>query len=291
MNLQRVAAIIGISGAVLGGASIITIGAAAYLVNQAAEAAQASSIDDGAESSYDIEPEPDTGASATGWSAPIRDALPTGSRDPGTGTMDPDYNPYLEPTDPEYVTPEERSEWLGQQVVIRECMADAGFDYLDWHWWLGGSPQPRGLDYETSVLWTKALYGPDIYMPGGGCADVGVAAAEAARAAGTPLSAPVPPDDLNQPTERQTWLLFQDEIRDCMAGAGHEYLYWEWWNPVYQSVDFSAEPAMPQGLSEEQKAAWTLALFGDAGGGAAYRWEDAGCSGYATHVTGNDNMH
>ncbi len=29
----------------------------------------------------------------------------------------------------------------------------------------------------------------------------------------------------------------------------------------------------------------------DAGSSAAYRWEDAGCSGYATHVTGNDNMH
>ena len=36
---------------------------------------------------------------------------------------------------------------------------------------------------------------------------------------------------------------------------------------------------------------WWDAMYGDAGTGAAYRWEDAGCSGYATHVTGNDNMH
>lgn len=288
MNLQRVAAIVGISGAVLGGASLITIGAAAYAANQAAQADQASTIDEVAQGSHDVEPQPDAGAAS---SASMPNPLPAGPRDPGTGAMDPDYNPYLEPSDPEYVTPEERSEWLGQQVVIRECMADAGFEYLDWHWWLGENAQPTGLDFETSVLWTQALYGPDISHPGGGCADVGIAAAEAARAAGTPLSAPVPADDPSLTTERQTWLLFQDEIRECMAGAGHEYLYWEWWNPVYQSSNLGVEPAMPAGLTEAQKADWRLALFGDAGLGAAYRWEDAGCSGYATHVTGNDNMH
>ena len=48
---------------------------------------------------------------------------------------------------------------------------------------------------------------------------------------------------------------------------------------------------MPVDLSADGKAAWTAAMYGDAGSAAAYRWEDAGCSGYATHVTGNDNMH
>lgn len=287
MNVQRIAAIVGISGAVLGAATVITVGAVAYAANQASLVAQPSPVDEVAQGGHDIEPQPEGGAAAQ---TSLQHPLPEGPRNPGTGPMDPDYNPYLEPTDPEYVTPEERSEWLGQQVVIRECMADAGFGYLDWHWWLGENAQPRGLDFETSVLWTKALYGPDLYHPGGGCADVGVAAAEAARAAGTPLSAPVPSDP-DMPTERQTWLLFQDEIRECMADAGFEYLYWEWWNPMYQSADMNVEPAMPAGLTEAQKAAWSLALWGDAGLGAAYRWEDAGCSGYATHVIGNDNMH
>ena len=63
-------------------------------------------------------------------------------------------------------------------------MADAGFDFLEWQWWLGGSPQPTDLDFETSVLWTQALYGPDIHHPGGGCAEKGDEAEAEARAAG-----------------------------------------------------------------------------------------------------------
>ncbi|MDF2573376.1 MAG: hypothetical protein K0S05_288, partial [Agromyces sp.] len=38
-------------------------------------------------------------------------------------------------------------------------------------------------------------------------------------------------------------------------------------------------------------AEWEDAMYGNPGLGAAYRWQDAGCHGYAVHVTGNDNMH
>ena len=88
----------------------------------------------------------------------------------------------------------------------------------------------------------------------------------AARAAGTPLSAPVPEPDPNAMTEAEEWATFQDVIRACMAEKGF-------------------------GEFDDGTDAWRDAMFGDAGTGAAYRWEDAGCDGYAVHVMGNDNMH
>jgi hypothetical protein len=85
--------------------------------------------------------------------------------------------------------------------------------------------------------------------------------------------------------EQQDWLAFQQIVRDCMAGAGQEYLYWEWWNP---SADSSNRfPAMPAGLSSGEAQAWELALYGTSPLGDAYSWEDAGCWGYAAHVSGN----
>jgi len=58
--------------------------------------------------------------------------------------------------------------------------------------------------------------------------------------------------------ERRAWLAFQQVLRECMAAEGHEYLYWEWWNP---GPDTSNRfPAMPADLSGEQVAAWQAAL-------------------------------
>ncbi|SIN84377.1 hypothetical protein [Agromyces cerinus] len=291
MNVQRIAAIAAITGAVLGGASIVALGAAAYTAGQPQATAEivSSEIDDSARQ------QPDQTSAAAPAAAGHSSQLAAAS---GTDTNAADYNPYLDPLNADYVTPEARSEWLGKQAVIRKCMTDAGFEYLDWQWWLGNDAQPKGLDYESSILWTQALYGPDIYNPGGGCADVGSAAEAAARAAGEPLSAPVPEDDPTLPTERQEWLDFQDLVRACMTEAGQEYLYWEWWNPEYGAQAGIADPeaplalpAQPAGLSESEKAEWSLALDGDAGLGAAYRWEDAGCWGRAVHESGNDNMH
>ena len=277
MNVQRIAAIAAITGAVLGGASVVALGAAAYSAGQPQPRIEAvsSTTDDSPETRR--EQSPLAAPAAAGQGTQLAAAA-------GTDTNAADYNPYLDPQSDEYVTPEARSEWLGKQVVIRECMADAGFDFLEWQWWLGGSPQPTGLDYETSVLWTQALYGPDIYNPGGGCASEGDEAEAAARAAGQPLSASETPVDPEAATERETWLEFQQRVRDCMAEAGHEYLYFEWWNP-------DGAGAQPLDLTESERAEWTLALDGDAAGGAAYRWEDAGCWGRAVHESGNDNMH
>lgn len=277
MNVQRIAAIAAITGAVLGGASVVALGAAAYSAGQPRPIAEvaASTVDDSAESRR--EPSSVAEPTAAGQGTDLAAAA-------GTDTNAADYNPYLDPLSDEYVTPEARSEWLGKQVVIRECMADAGFDFLEWQWWLGGSPQPTGLDYETSVLWTQALYGPDINNPGGGCASEGDEAEAAARAAGQPLGASETPVDPEAATEREIWLEFQQRVRDCMAEAGHEYLYFEWWNP-------DGAGAQPLDLTEAERAEWALALDGDAAGGAAYRWEDAGCWGRAVHESGNDNMH
>ena len=69
-----------------------------------------------------------------------------------------------------------------------------------------------------------------------------------------------------------------------MADAGQEYLAWEWWNPAPDTSN--RFPPMPADLTPEQYAAWKFALDGDAGTGADYRWQDAGCWGHAVHVTG-----
>ncbi|MDF0512488.1 hypothetical protein PX701_02525 [Agromyces sp. H3Y2-19a] len=45
------------------------------------------------------------------------------------------------------------------------------------------------------------------------------------------------------------------------------------------------------GLDDDGTPAWELAMYGDTGSGASYRWEEADWSGYAIHVTGDDNMH
>jgi hypothetical protein len=89
------------------------------------------------------------------------------------------------------------------------------------------------------------------------------------------------------PEERQAWLAFQQIVRECMAGAGHEYLYWEWWNPAPGAPGRFAP--MPTDLTPDEVSAWEFALHGDAGLGDDYRWQDAGCWGYAVHVTGGTN--
>ena len=287
MNLQRIAAIVAISGAVLGGASVVALGAAAYAANQPKLVPNAAAE----QAAAGVAPAPTEQPAAPATVTPADVPAASAERIPGTGVMAADYNPYLEPGDPEYLSVEERAEYLGQDAVVRECMNDAGFEYLPNLWWIDEGPQPRGLDFETSVLWTQALYGPDIYNPGDGCADAGAAAAEAARAAGTPLTAPVPPDDPSKPTPREKSLAFDGAVRECMVDAGFEVRYFEWWNPAHEPLDPRVDPRMPVDLSADARAAWTAAMFGDAGSAAAYRWEDAGCSGYATHVTGNDNMH
>ncbi|ANJ28410.1 hypothetical protein [Agromyces aureus] len=228
-------------------------------------------------------PTPDATPAPTPTPPPPVDDAPDGPepRDP-SDPLSPEYNPYLTPGDPAFVSDDEKAAWLGREAVVRSCMADAGFEYLDWQWWLGGSPQPAGLTADEATAWSNALRGSA--NADDGCRAQAMNAAAAAEAAGTPLSAPVPaapaPD---VPTERENWLEFQAAVRSCMAELGYEYRYWEYWNPAFDSPDGS--PARPSGLSEMAKAQWNLAAFGDttdtnAGGGC---WATGlGSSGYRT---------
>ncbi|GAA1798427.1 hypothetical protein [Agromyces neolithicus] len=176
--------------------------------------------------------------------------------------------------DTELVSDEDRSEYMGREQVIAECMAERNVEYLPAAPWLNQHAQPRGLSFEQSIMWLDAFYGEareDWSVPASewtqrGCLGVGEHAVAVARAAGTPLSAPIPEPDPNAPTEAEDWAAFQEVIRSCMTEKGF-------------------------GEFDDGTQAWWDAMYGHAGAGAAYRWEDAGCSGYATHVTGNDNMH
>jgi hypothetical protein len=176
--------------------------------------------------------------------------------------------------DSELVSDEDRSEYMGREQVIAECMAAKGVTYLPAAPWLNQDAQPRGLSFEQSIMWLNAYYGEareDWSVPASewkrrGCLGVGEHAVAVARAAGTPLSAPLPEPDPDAPTEAEEWAAFEEAIRSCMTEKGF-------------------------GELDDGTDAWWDAMYGDAGTGAAYRWEDAGCSGYATHVTGNDNMH
>ena len=75
-------------------------------------------------------------------------------------------------------------------------------------------------------------------------------------------------------------------LDDCMADAGFpEYRAVGPWDPewVVGTPDWDAD------FSDTKAAAAALALWGSPGAGADYRWEDAGCGGYATHMIGADN--
>jgi hypothetical protein len=82
------------------------------------------------------------------------------------------------------------------------------------------------------------------------------------------------------------WLEQAKIIGECLAGKGFVYSYTPFWL-------LESGPTEPWHMSvpeAEQNAAW-LALWGDTGAGPDYRWEDAGCHGYAVHVTGQDKAH
>ena len=103
------------------------------------------------------------------------------------------------------------------------------------------------------------------------------------RAPGGPPRTPDADAPPPSAAEREAWRRFQQVVRTCMADAGHEYRYWEWWSTG--SDPSNRFPAMPDDLTPEQFAAWELALYGTTAGGET-RGEDAGCWGYALRVTG-----
>ena len=89
-----------------------------------------------------------------------------------------------------------------------------------------------------------------------------------------------PDDVMPTPEEQQTWLAFQQVVRECMADAGQEYRSWVWWNTEARDPQ-ATEPAMPPGLTPQASAAWELALHGAAANdtGETRATDDAGCWG------------
>jgi len=79
---------------------------------------------------------------------------------------------------------------------------------------------------------------------------------------------------------------FYSFVTECMASAGFD------WHAVvsmasdgtFKSVSMTTNDSADQATRD----AFELALYGDTGGGDYYHWADAGCWGYAVHVTGND---
>lgn len=66
------------------------------------------------------------------------------------------------------------------------------------------------------------------------------------------------------------WVAVNELVIDCMAEAGF------WFDPrVFRPADGAPPPA-----------GFGRAMDGDTGAGDAYRWEDAGCWGAATHALG-----
>ena len=108
----------------------------------------------------------------------------------------------------------------------------------------------------------------------------------------TPEYSPMPPlETAPQPAQEISAQQAEDErahalewaewaglIDECMAAAGFEEY-------TYSATDTTATP-FPADYTAEQRAAAALALGGSTGAGADYHWEDAGCSGAATHELG-----
>ncbi|MFC5929418.1 hypothetical protein D6T64_19705 [Cryobacterium melibiosiphilum] len=136
-----------------------------------------------------------------------------------------------------------------------------------------------------------ASVGPTTGAEASGTEAATPAATEPTTATTEPETGPVTELDADSAlTPRQSWLAQQQLVRECMAAEGHEYLYFEWWNRAddHDPADYS-NPALPDGLTPAQEDAWASALDGDAGTGADYRWQDAGCWGAIVEQLGRTN--
>ncbi|MGR2752401.1 hypothetical protein [Agromyces arachidis] len=98
--------------------------------------------------------------------------------------------------------------------------------------------------------------------------------------ASTDLSTiPRPPADWSEEQRRnaEIWLEQAGIIADCMLEQGFDYTFTPYWMLTPGPID-TAAPAFD--------AEW-YALWGrNEGSGDDYDWRDAGCHGYAVHVTG-----
>lgn len=110
-----------------------------------------------------------------------------------------------------------------------------------------------------------------------------------------PTEADIPADwPADERANALSWIAMQGFVDDCMADAGFaEYSYHAYWQVHPDGTMHGTEAAYPwmDAYPEEKKLAATLALWGDTAGGADYRWEEAGCAGYGTHMIGADGAN
>lgn len=110
-----------------------------------------------------------------------------------------------------------------------------------------------------------------------------------------PTEADIPADwPADERANALSWIAMQGFIDDCMADAGFaEYSYHAYWQVHPDGTMHGMEAAYPwmDAYPEKKKAAATLALDGNTAGGADYRWEEAGCAGYGTHMIGADGAN
>ncbi|WP_438854209.1 hypothetical protein [Agromyces sp. M3QZ16-3] len=105
---------------------------------------------------------------------------------------------------------------------------------------------------------------------------------------------PRPVDD-SDPAHTEIWLTQQGIIADCMLEQGFDYVFTAYWlvpsDPAAQRAMIGLGNARPGTV--EFEALYGVPEFGpdDPDVAPAYRWEDAGCVGYAVHVTGMDDAH
>ncbi|MGX5695709.1 hypothetical protein ACWKWP_05870 [Agromyces soli] len=102
---------------------------------------------------------------------------------------------------------------------------------------------------------------------------------------------PRPPADWPQSEldNAEVWLTQQGIIADCMLEKGFDYQFVPWW---LATSDQLAAPSWGYSAHLDE-AAWLEALDGppDRGLGEDYDWREAGCQGYAVHVTGMDDAN
>lgn len=100
---------------------------------------------------------------------------------------------------------------------------------------------------------------------------------------------PRPPADwaADQLANAEVWLEQQGIIADCMLDQGFDFSFTPFWlfPPGYT-------PGL-QNIDGDLGSAKGVALYGplDQGSGADYDWRNAGCVGYAVHVTGMDDAN
>lgn len=77
---------------------------------------------------------------------------------------------------------------------------------------------------------------------------------------------------------------FDALIDQCMANQGYAADIAQWREQDFKRP--AEESTWYQSHSEEQRTVFELALWGNSGTGAPWRWEDTGCDGYAEHTLG-----